>query len=53
MSTEIDVHSVGLELIGLDSYITGFQTAVPEPSTCLLGLLGLIGAMALRRGIKT
>ena len=50
MSTEIDVHSAGFELTGVDSYVTEFRAAVPEPSTCFLSLIGLIGLLALRHG---
>jgi hypothetical protein len=51
MSTEIDVHSSGFELTGLDSYVTGFRAAVPEPSSLCLAMLSLIGTLALRRRI--
>ncbi len=50
MSTEIDVHSAGFELTGLESFVTAFRTAVPEPCTCFLSLIGFIGVLALRRG---
>ncbi len=49
MATEIDVHSAGFELTGLESYVTGFRTAVPEPGTVCLAIIGLIGTLALRR----
>ena len=52
MSTEIAVHSFGLELTGPESYVTGFQAAVPEPTTCFLSLIGLIGMLTLRHGSK-
>ena len=52
MSTEIAVHSVGIELTGVHSYATGFLAAVPEPGTCFLSLIGLIGMLVLRRGNK-
>ena len=52
MSTEIDVHSAGFELTGPDTYVTGFRAAVPEPGTCLLSLIGVIGLVTLRRGNK-
>ena len=50
MGTEIQVHSAGFELTGTESFVTGFRTAVPEPGTCCLIMMGLIGPLALRRG---
>jgi hypothetical protein len=52
MSTEIDVHSVGFELTGPESYVTGLQAAVPEPTTFFLSMIGLIGMLTLGRSSK-
>ena len=45
MGTAIDVFGVGFEIEGMQSYITGFTAAVPEPSAGFLlgfGILGLV-----------
>lgn len=42
MGTEIDVFGAGFEISGTDSRITGFVSAVPEPSSILTGLFGLL-----------
>ena len=50
MGVEIDVFGAGFEIEGLNSYVTGFAAAVPEPSTSTttvasllsVGLLGLL-----------
>jgi MYXO-CTERM domain-containing protein len=42
MGTEIDVFGAGFEISGTGSRITSLLTAVPEPSSMLLGLFGLL-----------
>jgi hypothetical protein len=52
MATSIDVHAVGLELTGPESYIVGFRAAVPEPNALGLTLVGILGLVGLRRRCK-
>ena len=50
MGTEIDVFGAGFELSGMASRVTGFVSAVPEPSSMLMGIFGLLlVAMKFRR----
>ena len=51
MSTEIDVFGAGFELNGTGSMITGFLTAVPEPSSALMGM-GIFGLLLVLRHRK-
>jgi hypothetical protein len=52
LATSIDVHAVGLELTGTDSYIVGFRAAVPEPNACGVAVVGVLGIFILRRRRK-
>lgn len=49
MATSIDVHALGLELTGPESYVVGYRASVPEPSSLGLAFIGLVGLFGLRR----
>ena len=54
MNAEIDVFGVGFELLGTGSSITRFLTAVPEPTSAVMLLLGLLiaGQRRYRLGLR-
>ena len=49
MATSIEVHAVGLELTGQDSYVVGYRASVPEPSSLGLVFVGMAGLFSLCR----
>lgn len=49
MATSIDVHALGLELTGPESYVVGYRASVPEPSSLGLAFIGLVGLLGLKR----
>ena len=44
----ISTHAIAFQLTGGVSSISNFTTAIPEPSTCLLMLMGIIGLTSYR-----
>ena len=49
MGNSIDVHAVGFDVNGTDSYLGNFTAAVPEPTTGLMALLGMVGMISIAR----